>query len=181
MTVDIIIPCAKKDIDFLPKVIKYIRKNVVEAGIIYIITNGSNHSQLKKNLRKHSISNVITLDENLILDELNFSIVKQLLAKKEWYVRQGWYFQQFLKLGFALTKYANNYYLSWDADTLPLTKLHFIEDGHPIFTIKKEYHPAYFETMQKLIGIGKTYEHSFIAEHMLFKTSIVKELIEKTG
>ena len=175
---NIIIPCARKDLSFIPKVVKYIRKNLIEADRIYIITNTDNISYLQRHLKKSDTTNVVTLDENKMLKNLSFAIVKEYLSKKEWYVRQGWYFQQFLKMGFALTDYAKDYYLSWDADTLPLSQLSFFDDGYPLFTIKKEFHPAYFETMEKLFeGGGKVFDYSFIAEHMLFKTSIMKELI----
>ena len=173
----LIIPCADKDANFVAKVIQYIRKNLIEVGMIYVITAPTLFIKCSKTLKGYE--NVCFVDENKLIEKLNYKLIKDLLAKKKQYVKPGWYFQQFLKMGFALTDYADEYYLSWDADTLPLSKLRFIEDGHPIFTVKKEYHPAYFETMEKLIGIGKTYDYSFIAEHMLFKTSIMRELIEK--
>ena len=177
--IDVIVPAAGKDIPFIPKVVKYIKKNLCEINIIYIITNAANISKTEKILRKEKVEGTVLLDENSLIEGLTYSSVKESLIKREWYVRPGWYFQQFLKMGFALSKYAREYYLSWDADTLPLSQLRFIEKGHPLFTSKKEYHAAYFETMGKLLGLGKIFEYSFIAEHMLFKTSIMRELIER--
>lgn len=172
MKFDVIIPCGSCDVSFVPRVVEYIKKFLVEAENIYIITNKSNFSKIQK----HGSINLI--DENSMLNYLNLDIVKKMLAKKKWYVRQGWYFQQFLKLGFALSPYSKEYYLSWDADTLPLRELkYFDEEEHPLFTKKSEYHPAYFETNEKLVGIGKVQSFSFIAEHMLFKVEYVKELL----
>lgn len=89
----------------------------------------------------------------------------------------GWYFQQFLKMGFALSKYAKNDYLIWDADTFPLQKLTFIDDNQYYFTIKDEYHEPYFYSINKLLHMTKCIEGSFIAEHMIVKVEIMKQLI----
>ena len=171
---DIIIPCSKRDVVFLPMVIKHVRLNLTEVRKIYVITNESLFAKCQKKLGEYGVA---LLDENKMIDNLDFKKVKNLLSKKGWYVRQGWYFQQLLKMGFSLSEHAGDYYMSWDADTLPLSSLEFFDGEHPIFTIKKEYHVAYFETMKKLTGMDKTFDYSFIAEHMLFKTSIMKELI----
>ena len=168
---NIVIPSAVGDIDFIPCVITYVRKNIIGCDKIFVITNEKGIERAKR--WNGLLSDVTILDENKLLDGLTFQKVKQYLYQKRWYVRQGWYFQQFLKMGFALTDYAGEYYMAWDADTLPLSKLGFIEDNHPLFTIKKEFHSAYFDTMKKLIGLDKSVDYSFIAEHMLFKTSIM--------
>ena len=43
--------------------------------------------------------------------------------------------------------------------------------------MKNEYHVPYFETMKNLTDLGKTADFSFIAEHMMFKTEYMKELL----
>ena len=48
MNYDIIIPVASKDCDVLPKVLKYIRMNLLEAENIYIMTSASCFGKLKK-------------------------------------------------------------------------------------------------------------------------------------
>ena len=173
----VVIPCSKGDVSFLPKVIRFVRMNLRGAGQVFVIARADLHRKLQTKLQKGGFEDVVLLDEDALVKGLTFARVKELLARKGWHVRQGWYFQQFLKMGFAQTVYAADYYLSWDADTLPLSELEFFDDGHPLLTIKKEYHPAYFETMERLIGMGKTFDHSFIAEHMMFKTSVMRELI----
>lgn len=177
MKYDIIIPSSKQDISFLPKVFKYIRKNLIEARKIFVITSSSNFKNINKYILKY---NVELIDENKLCLGLSYASIDKILKSKEVYTRTGWYFQQFLKMGFALSKYADEYYLSWDADTLPLSKISFFDsDDKPIFTIKTEYHKPYFETMQNIIGLNKTAGFSFIAEHMMFKTSFMKELLSQ--
>ena len=174
---DIIIPVAAKDCDFLPRVVFYIRKYLTEAEFIYIITHERNFSRFKKLLKLDNL--VRLLDENNVINELSYDHIKQYLANKKVYEGQGWYFQQFLKMGFAQTEYAKEYYLSWDADTLPLSHIQYFDDlGKPRFTMKREFHSAYFHTLKRLIGLEKIASFSFIAEHMMFNSAIMKELLD---
>lgn len=176
---DIIIPTAEKDLNFLPMVIKYIHMNLSAAKHVYIITKDSNFLKLDKVSKEH---NCYLLDENKLVDNLTFDKVRQMIIHKKWSPSwTGWYFQQFLKMAFAETEYCRGYYLSWDSDTLPLSHINFFKDGHPIFTLKKEYHKPYFDTIEKILGLKKQIENSFIAEHMLFNGIIMKELLNAIG
>ena len=175
MTYDIIIPVAAKDAFFVHRTVKYIRKNLPDADYIYIITNKRNNIILSHYLRKYD--GVVILDENTIVPGLDYSKVKNVLAKYNAESITGWYFQQFLKLGFAQTDYSNKYYLSWDADTLPLTNIPFEHDGRIIFDYKKEYHKPYFIPIKNIFGLNKLVEMSFIAEHMLFEKDEVLQMI----
>ena len=91
----------------------------------------------------------------------------------------GWYYQQFLKLGFSnICK--SEYYLTWDSDTLPMRNIEmFNSDGVPFFDIKPELQESYFKTINNLFGFGKTIEKSFVTEHMIFKCDFVKEMINQ--
>ena len=54
----------------------------------------------------------------------------------------------------------------------------FSDDGSPYLDNKNEYHELYFTTMKKLLpGLRKMIRSSFISEHMLFNSEIVKELL----
>lgn len=96
----------------------------------------------------------------------------------------NWYYQQFLKLGYSLVC-DSEYYLCWDSDTLPLRKIDmFSPDGKPYLDIKPEFNNTYFITIENLFGFSKIIEKSFVAEHMLFNTALMKEMIseiEKTN
>lgn len=174
---NVIIPIASKDVGFVSTVVQYVRRNIEGVGKIYAITNASNISKLC-----HSVadSQFEILDENRLVKGLTFPNVRKLLAKagENRPSQTGWYFQQFLKFAFAQSEYASDYYLSWDADTLPVNTIKFFSnEGKPMFTRKIEYHAPYFETMNRLIGIGRQVDYSFIAEHMLFNSAVVRELI----
>ncbi len=91
----------------------------------------------------------------------------------------GWYYQQFLKMQYALVC-QDEYYLVWDGDTIPCKTITMFqpESGKPYLDMKHEYHPEYFETMSVILpGFHKVIERSFIAEHMLFRVDIMKNLI----
>lgn len=93
--------------------------------------------------------------------------------------RTGWYLQQFIKMKYAFYC-EDEYYLLWDADTIPTHQIHLFTDGHPIFDMKTEFHKAYFDTIEKLFpGAKRNIKKSFIAEHMLVKTSIMKAMVNK--
>lgn len=175
---DIVISVGTKDCIIVKKTIKHIDKNI-QYDTIYILTDIRN--QIFFGQRFRNKYKVEILDENKTIPGLNFSEVKKMMlhhfgGNVKIY---GWYFQQFLKMGFSLTPYAKGKYLIWDADTFPLRKLNFIEDDNIIFTPKKEYHKPYFDTMNRLLGIEKSVDFSYIAEHMMIEVSIMKELISE--
>ncbi len=177
MEYDIIIPVAKRDLGFLPRVLEYVRRYLVDAVDIYIIANESCGERLKK--KEFVRYGVTFLNEDAIIDNLSYERIRELLLERDVHIRTGWYLQQFLKIAFAKSPYAKKYYLSWDSDTLPLSKICFFNEGKPLFTKKKEFNDAYFNTIKKLLGLEKIVDYSFIAEHMLFDRDTMNELIER--
>lgn len=176
MHFDVVIPVAYKDISIISTTIKYIRKYLIEAEKIFILTKRSNFKKLQRKIS----NNCILIDEDQLIEDLTYSKVKSYIEMidNNFVNRTGWYFQQFLKYAFAISKYCtNDYYLSWDADTIPLNSISFFSGDHPMFTLKREYHEAYFNTMKRLLHFEKVIDNSFIAEHMLFKKDIVENLL----
>ncbi len=175
---DVLIPVARKDTSFVKHVVTYINKFIIGCENIYIVSNKNNFGRLG---HLHTFPNVEFLDENELVPELNFGIVHECMKKKG--ERRpncvGWYFQQLLKFAFAKSKWAKEYYLTWDADTLPLNTISFFEGNQPLFTKKIENHEPYFNTMNRILGFGKLVDYSFIAEHMMFNVSIVNEMLEE--
>lgn len=174
----VMIPVAKKDAKFVSVVIKYVIQNLDSIDHIFLITNKKLFKQIVSGIKNEDICTLV--DEDSLIKGLSFDYVRNILmATPKMNINSvGWYFQQLLKYAFAQSKYCGEYYLTWDSDTLPISRLFFFQDGQPLFTAKKEYHKPYFETMQKLIGMGKTAPYSFIAEHMIFRKEFVLELID---
>lgn len=134
-----------------------------------------------------SINNVWSADERIgFIDEddiLKLSDVQETIKKitkdERSYQRSGWYLQQFIKMKYAFLC-EDEYYVVWDADTIPLQKKEFFEEEKPVFYMKDEYNAAYFETMNKLaFGLMKIEEKSFIAEHMIISSKIMKTMIKE--
>lgn len=173
---DIIIPVSTADATFVcQNVLSYIKCNIVNAENIYIITARPNFS-LFGSLPAHCS----LIDEDELLSGLTFSLVEQLLSARygKGVIRTGWYMQQMLKLSFARSSYASRYYLSWDADTIPLQPIRmFAPDGRPFMTLKPEYHRPYFDTLHRLLSLDKAIPQSFIAEHVLFETQLVDKML----
>ena len=172
---DIVIPVSYRDCWFLRRTIPYIRKNISENGTIYVLTSPRCFHELPKDfMAKYHVS---LIDENQLVSSLTFAKVKDVLAHYGMESMTGWYFQQFLKLAFARSNNAKEYYLIWDADTIPLNKLSFFDEDKILVNPKREYHAEYFETIFRLFGIRKSLDYSYISEHMMIKTSVVKQML----
>lgn len=170
---EIIIMVTSNKLEILKKSIYYIRKNI-DSKRICIISSKKNKSFIE------SLEGVHFIDEDKIINGLTIESVREMVEKrggaKE---RAGWYYQQFLKLGWAY-RCPYKYYLAIDADTFPLHKIDFIDEkGTYLFTQKIEYHKPYFESIDALFHgkLKKMVDFSFIAEHMAFDCEIVKEMI----
>ena len=93
----------------------------------------------------------------------------------------GWYYQQFLKMQYA-SICEDEYYLVWDGDTIPCRTIEMFDETSkiPFMDLKKEYHKEYFDTISVLFeGMEKSIEESFIAEHMLINTEIMRRMISE--
>ena len=173
---DIIICVGWNDITIVNKTVKYVRKNL-KGKKIYLIVNSFYFKYFSSSFLDDN--GVELIDEDTLIPDVSYKQNRSYIDENRPGFPPGWYFQQFLKMGFSLSKYARDYYLIWDADTLPLSKLEFEKNGQLLFTQKKEYHEEYFITMEKLLGLKKMKDFSFIAEHMLIKTDIMREIISK--
>ena len=167
-----VIPIKANDMPIVLKYMEHYRRYLNFDNLI-IITSGNLEGTVK------DYKNIEIIDEDKMVDGLSFDVLKNYLEKRGAEGRTGWYFQQFLKLGYALTT-EDEYYLIWDADTVPIKPIEMFDiNGLPSFDIKTEYHKPYFKTIKKLLNLDKTIDGSFISAHILFKTSFVREIIDE--
>lgn len=140
-----------------------------------IISNGVSEDSIDNANNK-----IDYINENEVLTGLTYRCVDRYLKEKHPNaVSTGWYFQQFLKMAYALIC-DDEYYLIWDADLIPLRKIYLFNDEEkPFLTIKREFHEPYFRTINNLFKgrVVRNKEGSCIAEHMLIKASIMREMI----
>lgn len=166
---DLIIPISLKDMkvffknkEFYKKYLKY--SNIVligQSNISELIFNDSSISFIREDflIRKEEINNYLFKMRSITTD------------------RDGWYEQQFLKMAYSrICK--KEYYLVWDSDTIPIKYINMFENGHPYFDMKTEHHIPYFETIKRLIPGLNFSNKSYISEHMIIKTQLMKNLID---
>jgi hypothetical protein len=88
----------------------------------------------------------------------------------------GWYLQQFLKIEFCCQS-RSPYCLVWDADTVPLKSLRFLDgQGRIHLTQAAEFHQPYFRTIEGLFGRPAPARTSFISQHMFVRTDSMGSL-----
>ena len=168
----IVIVSKPEDLNTLILGMNNIKKNLNPKKII-IISN----KEAKKLFTNNN--DVLFYDENEIVEGMTYGEVKKLILEKGGDVKYtGWYFQQFLKMGFSRV-FNKNPYIVWDADTLPLKEINFIDNGKYIFYVKNEYHKPYFDTIKILLNLKKIKKESFISEKMIIIPKYMNQLLDQ--
>jgi hypothetical protein len=94
--------------------------------------------------------------------------------------RPNWIYQQFLKLFQDVT--STDWFLVIDADLLFNHNVSLFEDNKPVFLLGLDQCiDQYFEFNQKMIGIGKTYSHSFLSECTLYDKMQIRNMLLDNG
>ena len=170
---DVVTACRSKDLHILALTYENLQR-LVPFKRLHVITNRGNFRRFERALG----TEVALIDEDTMIPSMTLRSLKvipqPLLARGP-----GWYFQQLLKFQFAFHNPEDDYYLIWDADTVPIRELEFFdEEGRMLFTMADEYHQPYFETYEKLLGHKPNREFSFIAQHMIVCKSILREMLQ---
>ena len=77
----------------------------------------------------------------------------------------GWYLQQLIKLAAVNEMGAEQIALIWDADTVPIKPLEFINSNNQLIYYQGvEHHQPYFDCIRRLTGLEKIVDFSFIAQ-----------------
>lgn len=170
----VIMPTIAKDIEASIPLAKYWEKYLPIKKLVFI-----GNSDVEKRVKDFPFQCKDFINEN---DIVEFDYVKKLIDIKSKHNEQainrtGWYVQQFIKMGYA-NVCEDDYYLSWDSDTIPLSKVNMVDDGKPLFDMKDEYNKPYFDTLGRIIpNTTKMCRESFISEHMLFSREIMLDLL----
>ncbi len=122
---DVIISVGVKDVFIVKKTIVYVNRHIHPRRIFLIIHPKFFRFYSSKFL---CANNVTLIDESHVEQGLNITRIRNLVNNHFTYeMRAGWYFQQFLKMAFARSRYADGYYLIWDADTIPTSDIGFFD------------------------------------------------------
>ena len=96
--------------------------------------------------------------------------------------RAGWLLQQFVKINACAdpTLQADDLVLIWDADTIPLRIIDFIDEETGVIRYyhSQEHHMPYFETIQRDLGIAGSAGLSFIAQCFATRAGWAREFID---
>ncbi len=182
MRFDTLIVITPKDFKRLESLYPRICDNI-GYGDLCFVSGGELEKALKENAALSGRTRFINENDLVSFDEVHACVAKQMgdiLAGRELPRGiTGWYYQQFLKMQYALVC-KDEYYMVWDGDTIPCRELNMfhVETGMPYLDMKHEHHAEYFETMGRILpGFGKVIERSFISEHMLFRADIMRHLV----
>ncbi len=175
---DVIIPVAKTHVEQLRVNLPFIRKNFGHDKIILLCS--------EKTFSYFKDDGVEFLNESELLPTMNLDTIREILVERGAESnRAGWYLQQFLKMYYAFIC-EKEHYLVWDADTIPLRPIYFLNrSGKMFFNLKPDFHKPYFDTMKKLFNHNfKTLDGatpSFISEGMIINSNIMRELVNEIG
>lgn len=178
MKTDVVIPILKRDLQSFLRAYPYILENLPARNIILI--GGSNVENAAKRLDRVKFIHEDSIEPGLTLDAVR-RLKKELSGSTR---HAGWYFQQFLKMAYARLSDCD-YYLVWDADTIPINKIDFFDRSGRPYLAYRDFVPedkCYNPTQESLLpgkALKKQVRKSFIAEHMLVKTGIMKELLDR--
>lgn len=174
--IDVVIPCAPKDRKTLSLCIEGIRKYGKNIRRVIVVSK----ERLTDEAEWFS-ENAYPFTKERIAAEIFYGktrFAKKFLKSKK--SRIGWIYQQFLKLyaPFVIPGISSNV-LVLDSDVIFLAPVEFMNGrGEPIFHPGSEYHPPYFQHMERLLPDLKRVDEqeSGIAHHMLFQKPILEDL-----
>jgi hypothetical protein len=172
MPLDVVTACLKRDLPLLTLAYQNLQR-FVSMKQLHVITRRHDFHHFEAVLG----SEVVLWDENEMIPKVTFDALK-VIPMARFSQGVGWYFQQLLKYQFAFQKTEDDYYLIWDADTVPLRPLELFDaQGRGWLTKSEEFHEPYFLTYEKILGRPANREFSFIAQHMVIQKSVLREML----
>ena len=176
---NVVVVCTINEIQNIDEYIIFFEKYLNPKHIIIVADKAVKEVIDSKNMR------VSYIEENSIYPGMTLEAIRKIISdmtgnKEDAVNRAGWYFQQFIKMAYAYRCEDENY-LVWDADTIPIHAVSmYSQERKKVFDVRTEYCKAYFRTLNRLFPeLKKENNYSFISEHMIIDTVIMKELIEK--
>ncbi len=167
LKIDIVIPAIEKDLDTLPYVIDFARKNVLHPVTnVYVVSPDS--EKIKKVCSDKNC--IYIFEENLL--PIKKSDIDYRVGTLD---RSGWMYQQFLKLSGNHFCTEENY-LVLDSDTLLIKPQVFERDGKYIFNFSDEYHKPYFDVYERLLGYPVSAPVSLTSHHILINMNKLSQL-----
>lgn len=160
---DVFIPSVPKDYNKLIFAIEQVKENVVGFDGIYVSTPTEMPDEYKQN------------DVHYFVDKKTFD-----MGEYQFPWRHNWLYQMYLKLFQNITK--NDWYMTIDSDVMILKQLDMFNGETPIQWLGRDQnHRPYFDFQEKLLGIGRVFNHSFINDMNLFNRDIIEAMVKSSG
>jgi hypothetical protein len=175
--IDILVVANKKDLNVLPLTIRsVIRYSLNPIKSIIVITPAvevQDFQSALEDLRLKIPSKVLNEDD--VLSDIDRSLIKARFPN-----RYGWVLQQFLSVS-VLAKSESKGTLLLDCDTVLTRKTHWLNGlGRQTLLASLEYHPPYYELLNKILKLPITPTYTFITHHMLFQPPLLREVLGLT-
>jgi hypothetical protein len=171
---DVVVPYHPKDAPILPLCIKSLRSFAARAATIYIVSaeEPAAFGELQ------ALGDVKWIPESAY--PISIEDVQAILQSKKG--RQGWYYQQFLKLYcFDAIPGLRDTVLLFDSDLVLYRRIEFVGAGGVLkFDWSRQYNPPYFEHMARLLGPRSkrlNMKCSGIVDHIMTTREIVTDLL----
>ena len=175
----------------LPKNIPVIKKNYINLKSFYKNFNYyiiCPKKDVVKFQRELHMSNIQIINEDSFLTKRDFSKIfhkyfskTNYLKKIKW--REGWYYQQVLKISFVFFFFKNKntkHLIQWEADTIILRKIEFFKNNKPIiYGTLFEKNNKYFVTLKELFRKLPKHYLSFTFQFSSLNYSIINNLFTK--
>lgn len=165
---DLVLVAHEKDFNNLKIIIKYACQNLSFDDIHLILSD-------RKVYKEQDILKQITNKNINIYVETD--ILK--IDKSKIKYRPNWAYQMLLKFFNNVT--INNNYLVIEADSFIIKPLEFFEDNKIIFYLGRDQnHKPYYDFNRRVLGIGREYNYSFIAEFMMYDKLLLQDMLLKS-
>ena len=163
--------CTSRDLETWCVSSKYIRKFIDAKIYVTSVPDADKYVFDRKNQANFEIVN-----DSSILNDREFQTINESQIS---FARRGWYIQQLIKLKLA-KQYSELGFnvVIWDADTIPIQQIRFFDGDKINLFSSSEFHPPYFETIEKLLGLKKTLKKSFIAQSIAMSHEIATDFYE---
>jgi glycosyltransferase involved in cell wall biosynthesis len=167
LEIEVMIPCAEKDISKLVFVIQGIRENL-QHSISRIVVVGSAHTGMDLLL---SQLNIEFVDETEVLSDIPRQVFINGMD------RSRWMYQQFLKLEYVSNSESSKV-LILDADTVFTTPQKYEIDGKDLILCIDEWHEPYHQ-MNMVLGMGVNHKLSAVCHSALMDVSVCKNMLKQ--
>jgi len=175
--IDVLVVANKKDLNVLPltisSVIRYSLNPIKSITVITPAVEVQEFQSALEDLKLKIPSEILNEDE--VLSETDRSLIKARVPN-----RYGGVLQQFLAVS-VLAKSDSAGTLLMDCDTVLTRKTHWLNGlGRQTLLASLEYHPPYYELLNRILNLPRTPTHTFITHHMLFQPPLLREVLGLT-